>query len=109
MDSAIDEASASRDIKILPHENHGQDPTANHPCPPLYNTFTPTPLFLKCVTYIRKNLNLSPQNMVLYDDHTLKITITINQQAINICNIWSLEVSRYIANTIKNFHPGPNA
>lgn len=107
-DSAIEEANTSRDIIILLLQEPCTRPDRQPPSSPLYNTFTPTPLFLKCVTYIRKNLNLSPRNIVPYDNNTLKITITINQQAIDIYNVYSPAVPKYIANSIKKFHPGPN-
>lgn len=107
-DSVLQEAHLSTDIMIILIQEPWISNTGKPPTSPLYDLFTPNTKIPKCATYIRKNLKLNPQKQKTHGD-SLQITITINNQKIDIFNIYSPGRSRYIADIIHQLKPAPNA
>lgn len=74
----------------------------------LFALFTPTNKNPKSATYIWKNLQLNPRNPQTFGN-SIKVTVTINNLAIDLLNVYSPGRSLHIAKEIQQYRPLPNA
>lgn len=106
--SANDKGNLSTDIVVLFLQEPWTDAGGRPPTSPLYKLFTPKPLLPKSAMYVRKDLSLNPRKQQAFGD-SLKITITMNNQDIDLLNVYSTGRSFQIAKELSSFKPSPNS
>lgn len=67
----------------------------------------PIKKLVTCVIYIRKNLNFNPRETKTYGD-SLKVTSTLNKEAVDFYNIYSPGRASLIPKIIHLLKPNPN-
>lgn len=108
-DSVINDAEAYKDIFILFLQELWTDGNRKIPPSQNYIDFTPTGTFPKCGPYIRIDLDLKVRNITRYANHSLKITIIINDTNIDLMNIYTPRRARPIADLLPTLKQAHNA
>lgn len=106
--SVINNANYSRDIMILLL----QEPWTNirgRPLPSInYNMYTLPEPHPRCTTYVRNDINLNARNIISYENHFFKLTITVNNINIDGFKVNSPDISTHNASVLPTFNIKPN-
>lgn len=99
--SGVNDADYSYDIMILLLQEPWTDIKGLPPPPSMnYNMDTHPGRRPRCATYIRNQINQNARNITPYGNHSLKLTINVNNTDKDILNVYSLGKSVPISKVI---------